>query len=73
MLQIKLHLWQFSRYSVRNVPCFIGDTEYFLLCFLYYVVQRFSVIRLDKRLIYFQCGLLAWIVGTSRDCSSLST
>ena len=28
------------------------------------------VIRLDKRLIYFQCGLLAWSVGTLRECSA---
>lgn len=33
MLQIELHLWQISHYSVLNVPCFIGDTEYYLLCF----------------------------------------
>lgn len=51
----------------------LRDMEYFLLCFLHYVVQRFSVIRLDKRLIYFQCGLLAWSVGTLRECSAWCT
>lgn len=60
----------FFCYSVLNVPYLIRDTEYFLLCFLYYVVRRFSVIRPGKRLIYFQCGLLAWSVGTLRECSA---